>query len=120
MKLNEFLTVAGLSMAGFAARIGTTTATISRMSNGKSVARRDLLVRIHEATNGTVCPNDLLGLYPPGADHASGTATAGSARNDHDLTHAPNPVRETEPDTTNQKRAATRQTEKGSDDQSTE
>jgi hypothetical protein len=114
MKLNEFLTVTGLSMAGFAARVGSTAATISRMSSGKSVARRDLLVRIHEATNGTVCPNDLLGLYPPGADHASGLAT-----HDHETPTAPNPVWETVLDAKDQKRAATGQTEKGSNDQST-
>ena len=56
-------------MAAFAEKIGTTAATVSRISDGLVVPRKKLLVRIHEATGGLVCPNDLTDIHPPkGAD----------------------------------------------------
>ena len=37
--------------------------------DGLVVPRKKLLVRIHEATGGLVCPNDLTDIHPPkGAD----------------------------------------------------
>lgn len=52
-------------MAAFAEQIGTTAATVSRISDGLVVPRRKLLIRIYEATGGQVCPNDLTGIHPP-------------------------------------------------------
>lgn len=54
-------------MAAFAEQIGTTAATVSRISDGLVVPRKKLLVRIYEATGGLVCPNDLTGIHPPGS-----------------------------------------------------
>ena len=63
MKLNDYLTENGLSKGAFARRIGTTTATISRISDGLVVPRRELLERIHRETRGLVTPNDLTDLH---------------------------------------------------------
>jgi transcriptional regulator with XRE-family HTH domain len=64
MKLTEFLRTRGVTMAAFAEEIGTTAATVSRISDGLVIPRRKLLVRIYEATGGLVCPNDLVGIHP--------------------------------------------------------
>lgn len=50
-------------MGTFAKTVGTTTATISRVADGTVVPRRDLMHRIYGATNGSVTPNDLVGIY---------------------------------------------------------
>lgn len=63
MKLNDFLYVRCISKSSFAERIGTTTATVSRIGSGLVVPRRELLQRIHEQTDGLVTPNDLTGLH---------------------------------------------------------
>ena len=63
MKLNDFLYLRRISKSSFAERIGTTTATVSRISSGLVVPRRDLLERIHRQTDGLVTPNDLTGLH---------------------------------------------------------
>jgi hypothetical protein len=65
MKLTEFLRTRGVTMVAFAKEIGTTAATVSRISDGLVVPRKMLLVRIYEATGGLVCPNDLTGIHPP-------------------------------------------------------
>jgi predicted transcriptional regulator len=62
MKLNDFLSAEGISMGAFAKTVGTTTATISRVSDGTVVPRKALMERIHDATGGLVTPNDLVGL----------------------------------------------------------
>lgn len=62
MKLNDFLRENELSKSAFAAAIGTTVATISRIGDGLVVPRRSLLVRIHEETGGMVTPNDIVGV----------------------------------------------------------
>ena len=63
VKLNHFLKDRGISKSAFAVLVGTTTATVSRIGDGIVVPRKELLCRIHEATNGLVTPNDLVGLY---------------------------------------------------------
>lgn len=63
MKLNEYLNEQGISMGSFAKTVGTTTATISRIADGVVVPRKELMQRIHKTTNGSVTPNDLVGLY---------------------------------------------------------
>lgn len=64
MKLNDFLARDGITKSEFAIRIGTTTATVSRISDGIVVPRRGLLEAIHRETGGEVTPNDLVDLYP--------------------------------------------------------
>lgn len=63
MKLNDYLTKHELSKGAFARRLGTTTATVSRIADGLVVPRRKLLQRIHQETDGLVTPNDLTELY---------------------------------------------------------
>lgn len=63
MRLNDYLTKSGMTKSTFATQIGTTVATVSRISDGLVVPRRELLRRIHEVTNGQVTPNDVVGLY---------------------------------------------------------
>ncbi len=63
MKLNDFLYLRSISKSSFAERIGTTTATVSRIGSGLVVPRRDLLERIYHQTDGLVTPNDLTGLH---------------------------------------------------------
>lgn len=63
MKLTEFLDRSGLSMVKFAVMVGTTPATISRLSSGSTLGRRGLLERVYQATDGQVTPNDLTGLH---------------------------------------------------------
>lgn len=50
-------------MASFATTVGTTAATISRVSDGVVVPRKELMKRIYAASDGLVTPNDLVGLY---------------------------------------------------------
>lgn len=65
MKLNDFLSSHGVSKSAFAKKIGTTTATVSRIADGLVVPRRALMHAIHHHTGGEVTPNDLVELYPP-------------------------------------------------------
>ena len=65
MKLSEFLRQNQVTLTEFATRIGTTTATVSRIADGIVVPRRKLLLRIFEVTGGQVTPNDLTGIHPP-------------------------------------------------------
>lgn len=64
MQLSEFLRLNEVTLTDFAARIGTTTATVSRIADGLVVPRRKLLIRIYEETGGAVTPNDLTGIHP--------------------------------------------------------
>ncbi len=66
MKLREFLKSNNLQMAQFGEQIGTTGPTVCRIAGGQ-VPRRDLMIKIYEATGGLVTPNDLVGidLEPP-------------------------------------------------------
>ncbi len=63
MTLGNSLVSRNTSMAAFAAMVDTTTATISRVADGSVVPRKDLMRRIHDATDGLVTPNDLTGLH---------------------------------------------------------
>lgn len=62
MKLNDYLAQSGTTMSAFAQKIGTTTATVSRVADGQVVPRKTLLLRIYEESEGFVTPNDLVGL----------------------------------------------------------
>jgi predicted transcriptional regulator len=63
MTLNEYLQCTGTLMIDFARKVGTTTATISRIADGSVVPRKALILRIHKATEGRVTANDLVGTY---------------------------------------------------------
>lgn len=54
----------GHTLATFANLIGTTEASLSRVCSGKQLPRRDLLLRIVEATDWEVDANALLGVPP--------------------------------------------------------
>jgi hypothetical protein len=54
LTLNDFLTRDGITKNAFAIRIGTTTATVSRIADGIAVPRRGLLEAIHRETRGMV------------------------------------------------------------------
>ena len=62
MKLNVFLQSHNLQSVEFAARIGTTGATLSRILSAQVVPRRGLMEAIYRETGGLVTPNDLVGL----------------------------------------------------------
>jgi transcriptional regulator with XRE-family HTH domain len=59
MTLQEFLTQKGVTQAEFAASIGASQSTISRLMDG-SLPRLELMKRIYVASNGAVTPNDWL------------------------------------------------------------
>jgi len=61
MRLREFLKSNNLQMAQFGQQIGTTGPTVCRIAGGQ-VPRRELMVKIYEATGGLVTPNDLVGI----------------------------------------------------------
>lgn len=52
MTLSEFLRQNQVTLTEFAARIGTTVATVSRIADGIVVPRRKLMLRIFEVTGG--------------------------------------------------------------------
>jgi transcriptional regulator with XRE-family HTH domain len=60
MKLVDYLRVNQITQAEFAARIGTTAATVNRIVRGKVTPRRALMTTICEVTKGEVQPLDLL------------------------------------------------------------
>lgn len=63
MTLDDFLKTNGLTRTEFGERIGTTTATVSRIADGLVVPRRALLVAIYNESKGLVTPNDITGLH---------------------------------------------------------
>lgn len=65
MRLREYLKINNLQMAQFGEQIGTTGPTVCRIAAGQ-VPRRDLMVKIYEATEGRVTPNDLVGITTHG------------------------------------------------------
>ncbi|MTI43446.1 hypothetical protein JM93_03869 [Roseibium hamelinense] len=76
MTLNDYLYRFGISKSAFAKKIGTTTATVSRISEGLVVPRKGLLLRIYEESEGLVTPNDLVGLPCLEANSNSGAPMA--------------------------------------------
>jgi transcriptional regulator with XRE-family HTH domain len=59
MKLDEYLSLTGQTERGFAARVGSSGATISRIRRGLNLPRISLAVRIESITNGLVTTRDL-------------------------------------------------------------
>ena len=64
MKLIDYLTLHNIHANDFALRVGTTGATISRITNGQVMPRKALMAAILRETEGQVTPNDLFGLMP--------------------------------------------------------
>ena len=60
MKLISYLRKHGLTASGFAEKIGRPASTITRLLNGDTEPRMDLLRAIHTETGGKVAPNDFL------------------------------------------------------------
>ena len=70
MKLSSWLKTEGVSARDFAARIGTTEATISRIRNARAQPSFELAEKIMQATGGAVTPNDFLESAPSAAPFA--------------------------------------------------
>lgn len=64
MKLLQYLEEVGLSYAAFAAKVGVTPSSVSRIANGKRIPRADLAERITIATKGKVKLADLVPDQP--------------------------------------------------------
>lgn len=58
--LDRYLETQGIKNALFAAQVGASEATISRLRNGKQTPSYALVRRIAEVTHGEVTPNDFL------------------------------------------------------------
>ncbi len=64
MKLAEFLELNHLTSADFARTIGVERQAVSRYVNGERFPTREIIIKIHEATGGTVSANDFVD-FPP-------------------------------------------------------
>jgi transcriptional regulator with XRE-family HTH domain len=60
MKLARYLSENGLTQEQFAGRIGVSQAWLSRLAGGSVYASFEVLLRVQEATDGAVTPNDFL------------------------------------------------------------
>ena len=60
MRLQDYLTLAGLSVPEFSTTIGVTPQTTWRWLNGTRVPSRVEMRNIYRATKGAVSPNDFL------------------------------------------------------------
>lgn len=80
MRLREFLKSNNLQMAEFAEKIGTTGPTVCRIAGGQ-MPRRDLMIKIYEATGGLVTPNDLVGIA---LDHTERLKTSSENQNSNE------------------------------------
>jgi transcriptional regulator with XRE-family HTH domain len=69
MKLQQFLDLNNISRADFAKVIGVSEVAITRYVGGRRMPRPELLVKIKEATNGAVTPNDFLPEQEAGSAH---------------------------------------------------
>ena len=62
MKLETYITDNGQTLAEFAGKAGVSIATVWRWRNGIKIPRRQEMVRIFEATGGSVRPDDFFDL----------------------------------------------------------
>jgi glutamine synthetase len=78
MDIRAYLRDSGLTLAGFAARVGVSAAAMGRYAAGKRTPRPEVVHRIVAASDGSIQPND---LYPSdaAAAPAPGTDTSASA-----------------------------------------
>lgn len=63
--LGKWIAKKGMTLGEFAALVGTSQGTISRICRGQHFPRRDLLLAIVNATDWAVDANALAGLTPP-------------------------------------------------------
>jgi transcriptional regulator with XRE-family HTH domain len=68
MKLKAYISANSLRIADFAKQIGVSTATAYRMANGSTIPEPETMRRIHEFTNGEVCPDDFILLSNTAAE----------------------------------------------------
>ena len=73
MRLDEFIALENISKSDFADRLGISTETLRLYLKGVR-PKRTLVERIHHATEGRVCPNDLYGLHPREGVPVNGTS----------------------------------------------
>lgn len=64
-RLRQWRTDAGLSTRAFAERVGSTSATISRLETGAQTPSMALASRIAEFTKGAVTANDFMATPTP-------------------------------------------------------
>ena len=64
MKLSEYLQINGLSLAEFARLCRTSTSTIMRARDQEVVPSKRVLDAIWKASDGQVCPNDIIDIHP--------------------------------------------------------
>lgn len=67
-KLQEYLTRNGVRQSAFAARVGATQATISKLAGGTARPSLELAVTIDRETAGEVPCDSWLARYVPAAD----------------------------------------------------
>ena len=58
MRLSAYLSDKGESTAEFAARLGVTGEAVRLWLNGERIPRQEMMVRISQATDNAVTPND--------------------------------------------------------------
>jgi DNA-binding transcriptional regulator YdaS (Cro superfamily) len=58
MTLAEYITEASLTYSGFARHIGVSPETVRRYTTGERIPAHAVMLRIQQATNGRVTPND--------------------------------------------------------------
>jgi hypothetical protein len=74
MTLAEHLKRVGKSPEAFAPEVGTTGQSIRRYLAGQSVPRREMMMRIFEATGGSVTADDFFGLSKKSLSRAEARA----------------------------------------------
>lgn len=62
--LGDWIKANGHTLTSFADLVGSSQAALSRVCAGKQFPRRELMVRIMQATNGVVDANALIGIEP--------------------------------------------------------
>lgn len=70
-KLREWRDAQGMSQAQFAARIGTSIPSVSRIEAGEQWPSPELMRRIEEETEGVVTAADVLAAYKKPANSAA-------------------------------------------------
>lgn len=72
MLLRDYLAREGLTYSAFAVRIGSNHArTVQRYALGQQIPDKTMMLRIVDATNSEVTPNDFFGIEASGEDAAS-------------------------------------------------
>ncbi|WP_162232715.1 helix-turn-helix domain-containing protein [Sphingomonas sanxanigenens] len=62
MTLAEYLAQPGRTATELAQATGSAVSTITRAARGEIIPSRDLMIKLFEATDGAVTPNDIFGI----------------------------------------------------------